>query len=122
LYKDYQVVVDEKGNANFLHWSIQTPSFEYNMELEFYQQYVPTAETTKLEYLLMILSKGGYNTFVTGSTIGKTTIINHFLNEVLNNQDKMGDVDLNEVGVSETYAKARYNFSSKTKPHNLQKV
>lgn len=111
-------------------WSIQKLSFEYNPEIEFYQQYVPTNETTKVEYLLNILSKGGHNIYIKGPTVGKTTMINHYLNDVLNNHENLNlfqetedDTNSDNNGEhEEEYSKLRYCFSSKSKPLILQKV
>eukprot|EP01119_Soliformovum_irregulare_P017771 TRINITY_DN5330_c1_g1_i1.p1 TRINITY_DN5330_c1_g1~~TRINITY_DN5330_c1_g1_i1.p1 ORF type:complete len:2639 (+),score=886.96 TRINITY_DN5330_c1_g1_i1:107-7918(+) len=79
---DYYVSVEE---GMFYPWRKIVPAYVYEPTLPFYDVYVPTVDTFRMQYLIKMLSCRGYSVLLSGPMgIGKTTIVRNFLNQNLN--------------------------------------
>ena len=84
------------------------PKFKYDASIPFFGILVPTADTTRYRYLLDKLMNAGNNVlFMAETGVGKSVVINSFLNEM--------------VGHGKTVSYVM-GYSAQTKPANLRDV
>ena len=89
-------------------WTTLIPQFMYDPTAPFFSILVPTMDTTRYRFLLQKLAMGGHNVlFMAETGVGKSVIINSFLN------DKVGE------GKVVSYV---MGYSAQTKPANLRDV
>ena len=106
----YNVYVD-MATKEVKSWSTILPSFNYDTNIPYFNILVPTMDTTRYRYLLQKLtyqSEKGHNVLLMAETgVGKSVIINSFLNEKV----AEGRVVSYVMG-----------YSAQTKPANLRDV
>ena len=89
-------------------WKTLLPDFRYNADESFFNILVPTVETTKYRYVLDRLMNAGHNVlFMAETGVGKSVVINAFLNE------------MTYKGSTVSYV---MGYSAQTKPANLRDV
>jgi len=91
----------------FANWSERIETFVYDEEVPYFNILVPTVDTCRYKYLLKTLVENGNNVLFMGDTgVGKSVIINDFLNH----------------DAGESYVNTMVNFSAQTTSTNLQDV
>lgn len=137
----------EPTGAAFVPWSRAVPQFTYSMETPYFDLLVPTPETTKFSYLLRLMALNKCNTLMMGETgVGKSVIIQQFLNKICADGTDMSTHELAQVPSSNTsegqrnsiiqreaslrfsrlrnnqsseFTQATINYSAQTHPHNV---
>jgi len=65
-------------------WTNIMPTFQYDPAAPFFGILVPTVDTTRYRYLLNKLMNAGHNVlFMAETGVGKSVVINSFLNEMV---------------------------------------
>ena len=89
-------------------WTAIIPEFKYDAAVPYFSILVPTMDTTRYRYLLHKLTNAGHNVlFMAETGVGKSVIINSFLNE------------MTATGKVVSYV---MGYSAQTKPANLRDV
>ena len=89
-------------------WSAITPSFTYDPNQSYFSILVPTNDTTRYRYIIDKLMNAGYNVlFMAETGVGKSVVINSFLNEMV------------ATGKVASYV---MGYSAQTKPANIRDV
>jgi dynein heavy chain, axonemal len=107
LEEPYDHFVDLSRGALRSWADIQHP-FNYDPHAPYFNILVPTVDTTRYRYLLDVLMKAGHNVlFMAETGVGKSVVINNFLNEMV------------AEGKTVSYV---VGYSAQTKPQNLRDV
>lgn len=107
LENPYACYVD-MASGEIKKWETIIPEFSYNPNLPYFSILVPTQDTARYRYLLHSLMNTGNNVLFMGETgVGKSVVINSFLNEMVATDKVVSYV----VG-----------YSAQTKPANLRDV
>lgn len=103
----YNVYVD-LASRDIKTWSTLIPEFKYDPAVPYFSILVPTMDTTRYRYILQKLTSAGHNVlFMAETGVGKSVIINSFLNEMTSS----GKIVSYVMG-----------YSAQTKPANLRDV
>ncbi|CAM9194153.1 unnamed protein product, partial [Hapterophycus canaliculatus] len=105
----YGMAVDLKS-AEFIPWTNLIDRFVFNKDEPYFNIMVPNADTTRYDYLLGRLTRGGHNVLYMGDTgVGKSVVMEKYLE----NASSGGDGDNEFVAYTMKY-------SAQTKPTNLK--
>ena len=95
-------------NREVKPWSTLMTTFKYDPASPFFSILVPTVDTTRYRFLLNKLMNAGHNVlFMAETGVGKTVVVNSFLNEMVAGGKTVSCV----VG-----------YSAQTKPANLREI
>jgi dynein heavy chain, axonemal len=104
---DYYLDFSEEEKV-IKHWAQAMPSFNYDPSSSYFSILVPTTETTRYRHILNILLNAGHNVlFMAETGVGKSVVINAFLNDMVSE------------GKCTSYV---MGYSAQTKPANLRDV
>ncbi|CAM9936766.1 unnamed protein product [Ectocarpus sp. 6 AP-2014] len=101
----YGMAVDLK-TAEFVPWTTLIEQFVFDKDEPYFNIMVPTADTTRYDYLLARLTRGGHNVLYMGDTgVGKSVVMEKYLEKASNTDD---------------FVAYTMKYSAQTKPTNLK--
>ncbi|CAN0503682.1 unnamed protein product, partial [Ectocarpus sp. 8 AP-2014] len=99
------MAVDLK-TAEFVPWTTLIEQFVFDKDEPYFNIMVPTADTTRYDYLLARLTRGGHNVLYMGDTgVGKSVVMEKYLEKAANTDD---------------FVAYTMKYSAQTKPTNLK--
>eukprot|EP00752_Nemacystus_decipiens_P017827 g15983.t1 len=101
----YGMAVDLK-TAEFIPWTTLIERFVFDKNVPYFNIMVPTSDTTRYDYLLGRLTRGGHNVLYMGDTgVGKSVVMEKYLENASNTDE---------------FVAYTMKYSAQTKPTNLK--